>query len=204
MTDLYATLDVDRAASPSDVRKAYRRAAKKAHPDCGGSCEAFAKLSTALEVLTDPARRRRYDETGEITEKPVDNAMAETMNTVAASFGRVMAQMRNGMAGNFIHCMKNDLGIYRSQCAQGKAQAEREIAQQEKFAKRFRKKGDGPNWLADMARAAVEPHRQQAAKCAHEIETADRAILFLDDYDDAEAGEQARMMAQFGTHGRMW
>lgn len=211
MTDLYSELGVDRSASVADVRKAYRRAAKKAHPDGGGSAEAFAAVSTALEVLSDPARRDHYDATGKIDEKPADNAQAETMNAVAASFGRVMAQMQAGMrVTNFIQCMKNDLGQFKGKCAVEKRRLEGEIAQQEKFAKRFRRKGQGQNWLVEFALAAVAGHREGIAKCQHEIEVVDRALLFLDDYEDIEAlgaagglGLTESMVAQMAG-GRMW
>jgi len=42
---LYEALDVDEKADSDEIRRAYRRAVKKAHPDTGGSKEAFEKVS---------------------------------------------------------------------------------------------------------------------------------------------------------------
>jgi DnaJ-class molecular chaperone len=67
--DPYEILGVARAASPDDVRKAYRRLAKKLHPDLNPgnkeSEERFKEVSGAYELLSDPDKRQRFDR-GEI------------------------------------------------------------------------------------------------------------------------------------------
>ncbi|KAI8472213.1 MAG: hypothetical protein J3K34DRAFT_519969 [Monoraphidium minutum] len=59
--DLYELLGLDRGCGTVDVRRAYRRAARAAHPDKGGSASAFAALTAAFETLSDPPRRTVYD-----------------------------------------------------------------------------------------------------------------------------------------------
>ncbi len=68
MMDPYATLDVPREASADDVRKAYRRAALRLHPDKAGeaSAEAFREATEAHDLLSDPGKRERYDLFGEL------------------------------------------------------------------------------------------------------------------------------------------
>ncbi len=66
--DLYATLGVTRSASKDEIRKAHRKLARKYHPDINpGNTEAedkFKQISAAYDVLSDPEKKKLYDEFG--------------------------------------------------------------------------------------------------------------------------------------------
>ncbi len=62
--DYYEVLGVPRSASQDDIQKAYRKLARKYHPDINKTKEAedkFKKVSEAYEVLGDPDKRKKYD-----------------------------------------------------------------------------------------------------------------------------------------------
>jgi curved DNA-binding protein len=66
--DYYETLGVDRGASQEQIQAAYRKQARKLHPDVNKSPDAeekFKRLNEAYEVLRDADKRRRYDSLGE-------------------------------------------------------------------------------------------------------------------------------------------
>ena len=67
--DYYKILGVDKNASQNDVKKAYRKLARKYHPDLNpndaSAKEKFQEINEANEVLSDPEKRKKYDEYGE-------------------------------------------------------------------------------------------------------------------------------------------
>jgi curved DNA-binding protein len=65
--DYYAVLGVARDANAEAVRRAYRSLARKHHPDVdksAGATKRFQELQEAYEVLSDPEKRKRYDQLG--------------------------------------------------------------------------------------------------------------------------------------------
>ena len=66
--DYYAALGVKKSASADDIKKAFRKLARKHHPDVNpgdkGAEEKFKTISEAHEVLSDPKKRKIYDQLG--------------------------------------------------------------------------------------------------------------------------------------------
>jgi len=67
--DYYEVLEVPRTATADDIKKAYRKLARKYHPDVNpgdqSAEEKFKQVGEAYAVLSDPEKRKRYDQLGE-------------------------------------------------------------------------------------------------------------------------------------------
>jgi molecular chaperone DnaJ len=77
--DYYRILGIPRDASPDAIRRAYRRLAKRLHPDVAApisSIEDFREVQAAYETLSDAERRRRYDESLGGTVREAEGALA--------------------------------------------------------------------------------------------------------------------------------
>ena len=71
--DYYEVLGVSRDASPEEIKKAFRKLARKYHPDVNqddkDAEKKFKEIKEAFDVLSDPARRQQYDQFGHAAEE---------------------------------------------------------------------------------------------------------------------------------------
>lgn len=108
--DLYATLGLDRGASVADIKRAYRRLARKYHPGINPGDRAaetmFARVSEAYDTLIDPERRRVYDSAGRVAGPPAAGAFEfagfdfsmSARGPQAATFTELFAEVLHPMA----------------------------------------------------------------------------------------------------------
>ncbi|KAH7721935.1 CBN-DNJ-14 protein [Aphelenchoides avenae] len=85
--NLYQILEIEKAATDEDIKKAYRKLALKYHPDKNingdpALTEKFKEINHAHAVLSNPQKRKVYDEYGEMGLKMMDQFGDETMQYV--------------------------------------------------------------------------------------------------------------------------
>ena len=89
--DYYATLGVKKTATPEEIRKAFRKAARRYHPDVNPGDkraeEKFKEISEANDVLSDEKKRKVYDQVGFYSDQ-IDPATAEAYARQQGAGGR--------------------------------------------------------------------------------------------------------------------
>src|SRR6185437_10612321 len=103
--DFYVILGVERGASPSEIKRAYKRLARKCHPDINPgdrrAAAQFHEIAEAYQTLVDPDRRRRYDAVGhgDLSIDPVTAGFegfdfsVSVSGTSASTFGDLFADV---------------------------------------------------------------------------------------------------------------
>ncbi|MGH9850079.1 MAG: DnaJ domain-containing protein, partial [Blastocatellia bacterium] len=87
MADLYSVLGINRTATSNEIKSAYRRLARKYHPDVNSDPSApakFAQINEAYHTLIDHDRRKFYDRTGAVSSM----ASVRRANSAAARAAR--------------------------------------------------------------------------------------------------------------------
>ena len=91
--DYYKILGVPRTATADEIKKAFRKLARKHHPDAGGDEAKFKEINEAYEVLSDDKKRKLYDQYGTANENQIPRGWGGSVNADDI-FG-------NGGAGGF-------------------------------------------------------------------------------------------------------
>lgn len=99
-TDHYATLGLARNCTGDEIRKAYRLLTKRHHPDVNGGSEDAVRrsqeINAAYEVLSDPARRRAYDQELPEGATPPPPRRAKPMSSIKQDAHLRLADFLNG------------------------------------------------------------------------------------------------------------
>lgn len=89
----YKILGIKKTATPEEIRAAYIAAAKEHHPDAGGGEDDFKRVQTAFDILKDPHKRARYDETGFIAGDPECELRQVAIRSLMDMFSRLMEEI---------------------------------------------------------------------------------------------------------------
>jgi curved DNA-binding protein CbpA len=184
----YEELGIAKDADAATVKRAYRKAAKRAHPDRGGDAQAMTRVNVAYDILSDPARRERYDLGGE--------------DIPATPPLELRARMQLGMA--FQHALQNPARVNIPKAAKvfltdqqraGKAQIAEMKQLQERFKARlsdviFAGKPGEQNVFLDQANAALGDLQRRIEATGETVEAIAVAIELLAAYSSTVPDRQ--------------
>ena len=125
---LYDDLELQPDCSFEDIKHQYRTLAKKHHPDLGGDAEVFKRIKFAYEVLSDPDRRKQYDETKTTTGSI--NIRIEAIQELANIFNNIIPNFDPDTGANLIELMTNDI-------SRSTVRVHADITQCEKYIKKL-------------------------------------------------------------------
>jgi curved DNA-binding protein CbpA len=198
--DPYATLDVDITADDAAIKAAYRRQAKSAHPDAGGSRDAWDAVERAYGLLTDQRRRKHYDRTGHVDDGFADDLSAAAAGHLEMTFFKVVNDcLTTGHNVDSLDLIKIMVGGLQHEIAGiivECGQADEKITVIEKMRKWLRFKGKGPNLFDHVLKNRSQLLGQFLANQRRGQEVRERAIELLKGYE--YAFDKAPGMQGFG------
>lgn len=192
--DPYEQIGVPRDADTPTIRKAYRRKAKTDHPNAGGDEAEWAKTSRSLVVLTDPKKRRTFDDTGRIEEDRPDNDRAAALQMVEVHVGELVnafissgfAPAKDPRSFDMPVVIADILRQENGQALAGIVGGEKVVAYLKDVARRFRLKNPDAHPEGDpIARGfkrQIENAEEQIANIRMSMRQRDLAIAIVADY----------------------
>jgi len=178
----YSTLDIQDDASDETIKKAYRAAAHRTHPDKpGGSNEAFHEVGHAYDVLKDPARRQKYDTTGDASDLPRVEEVA------AARLVELFTDViRKDVQGDVLEYCRISLDAARQEMNTHEAIHQRAMAKMLKQAVRLDTVGD-INVYEGLVRAEIDQTQHKLSMIEMERKVLDLVETLMADYTDTGA-----------------
>lgn len=163
MRRYYDILDISEDATPEQIEKAYKRAASKHHPDKNignetAAAELFKEAKEAYECLSDPERRKAYDETGDTTIEtgnPAEDLFLHLLNEVTEHFET---------AAEVLMKTRSVIEEMLDECAERKLQTDRKVVVMRSMLRALRFKGKGANFLEGVLNDKIkklESERQE-------------------------------------------
>lgn len=175
----YETLDVAADATDKEIKRAYRSHAQKAHPDReGGDAEVFHEITLAYDVLSDPARRTKFDKTGECGEEPSIRAQAEAR--IVIMFNQVLDAP--GFRGDIIKKSTETAQGVTAQLFSEKQKLQTELKRLEKISGRVKAKGQ--NLFETLINQKIRKLQGDIKSTEREQEIVTEALAILKDYED--------------------
>ena len=173
----YTTLDVPTDATAEDIKQAFRAKSKLHHPDKGGDHDTFVQIQLAYEVLTDPDRRKHFDETGSIDPR-TPSPQSELLNLIAATVERLASVETTDVLDIVKRTIIENQKSYGQQAHQARIQSGKFA----EAAKRLTSPGMTVNPAADLLLKRSQAFSDQAAKADLQREFGTRLLSLLEVY----------------------
>lgn len=177
----YEALGVAADADDATIKGAYRARAHKAHPDKGGDADEFHAVQRAYDLLSDPERRKRFDETGDVGAAP--DKRGRLVNFVAQLITQVIDSTGDIDHSDIIKLAEDHI---RKQVADAKAQQlqmDEKIRKYEKTLKKLKFKGQGENLVANLLRGTIGSIKRTIERIDEQTEEAMQLLEILAEYE---------------------
>ena len=184
----YEVLGIKTTATIKEIKKAFRQKAHHNHPDKGGTVELFHPIQKAYDVLSDPSKRKIYDETGKISEDVINNFQAEVYSLFMVHFNAVIGQLlQSGQVPekhDLVSMVKRQVqGLIDKEIKPAIANLNKTIEMYTKLKKRFKAKGNKVAFTEVLLNSAISSNKQKIELALPKLKVAERVLELLDTVD---------------------
>ncbi len=178
--DFYEILEVGHDASPEEIKKSYRRLAKKYHPDVSADprhVEKFHEIQKAYEVLSDAEMRKFYDDNGFVVQSTI-SVRDEAIQTIQGWILQVIEDghmFDDSMRFKFRDFMLDTINNTRRNISEDIAKLKKKELRAQNFLKRIRSEE-----LSALAEESMKRYKIGQAQMQRGIAVADECKAIID------------------------
>jgi curved DNA-binding protein CbpA len=176
----YHVLDLPVDATAEEIKSKYKSLAQQYHPDKGGDTEKFKEINLSYSVLSDPIRRKLYDETG--IYKNELNPKDQALNDICARLAHFLWKM-NVDVEDLIHLLKSDIQNEKNQLNQKIGTTQQTIANFKRAVNKIRRKKEGENILQNFIKLQVKQQEDLLNNLNNRIKLCDTMLEIVDEYE---------------------
>lgn len=177
---LYDELKLSADCTFDDIKQQYRILAMTHHPDKGGDVEKFQKIKFAYEVLSDPVRRKKYDDTASTEE--VTDIRVQAINHLADMFFSIMPTF-DCAGGNLIQVLTQEVDGLKSKAIADDMMCDIFIHNITLVKEKLRLKNPNKeDVVMSFIDKQLEIRRQDKIIFARRLALAEEMLKILDDY----------------------
>lgn len=182
----YEVLRVSKTSRLSTIKKAFRRRAMETHPDRNGDPAEFQAVQLAWKILSDPAKRKRFDETGEVSPDKPDNGHGEVCLELTGALGGViqalLKQSVKPSTQNVVELMRQAMTQRSENIAQNVKELKKARAYLAECVGRFKVKDGEENLLESITRSQEAIVAKELAKAERQKEVNAAAMKLLKNF----------------------
>jgi len=178
---LYEELELTPNCSFDEIKQQYRTLAGIHHPDKGGDEEKFKRIKNAYEILSDPVRRKQYDD-GKSTDVPIDKRQ-DAINQLSYIFASIINTFDPASGTNLIELIKAELAKNTMLIVADRTRFEEAICKLELTRNKIRtKQQSDENILSTFLDTQIGYRKIDIETCNYRISVLELSTNIVDNY----------------------
>lgn len=179
----YEILGVELNASNEDIKQKYRQLASENHPDKGGDTEKFQLISLAYQILTDPIKRKTYDQNGIFFAD--SSIFQEAKDHIHRIFTNQLA-VHDPESHDLILSMKVEVNTSKSHVLHSLEQTKLNIQRFTKIKNKLKMKQKSENILLDLLETRINDSNVDIKGLTRRLQVYEYIVTILDNYHYSE------------------
>jgi curved DNA-binding protein CbpA len=200
---LYDDLGISSDASEAQITAAYRSAARRHHPDAGGTAEDFDRVQRAANVLRDPVKRAEYDRTGTVDDRVAD-PLAQAIDLLCSGFTEAIGRSENLGMIDLVADVRRNLKLRLTYIASQREQTVAGRTRLESALARLTYRGDRPDFVGNVLKSQLRNHDTRLAEMDEMAASIARAIDMADDYSWSAGPEPEDTFRELAQDAIAW